>query len=113
MGMHNERIVLGEDDEALRGMLAVAIQGKFHIVIATVGSFEELSGMIKKINYPTLGIFDNRMPAKGDGEKSAQLLQRMFPGVKIISFASERQTWGDDNIEKPNVQLLLSAIEKI
>jgi len=50
---------------------------------------------------------------KDEGQYAAQILRKRIPGIKIISYSTEKKTWGDINLVPPLLDELPRIIEEL
>jgi DNA-binding NarL/FixJ family response regulator len=96
-----ERILLADDLPVTRQGIKLTFEvfgeEAGHEIVGEAGSVEGVARLLEDGLRPTLALIDANMPGKGDGERAAVLLRQKSPETKIVSFSTDRQTWGDVN----------------
>ncbi|OGM29770.1 hypothetical protein A2630_01345 [Candidatus Woesebacteria bacterium RIFCSPHIGHO2_01_FULL_44_10] len=112
---NRERILWADDMIFLHeGALFEFVEEDGHEIVGKAKSVEEVDQLLDEGINPTVAIVDANMPSKGDGEKAAAIIRERSPETKIVSFSSQRQTWGDENWTKDmGLNQILEGIKKL
>ena len=96
-----KRILLADDlfvtRHAIKETIETFGEKSGHEVVGEAASIEEVSKFLVSGVKLTVAILDANRPNKGDGERAAALIRQYSPQTKIVSFSTDRQTWGDEN----------------
>lgn len=85
------RILLAEDEDSLRSMLALALTNSGHEVVESGNGAEALTRLVREGGRFDLLLSDIHMPAM-DGLELAQIASRNFPALTILLMS------GHDNL---------------
>lgn len=115
--MKNERILIADDDKVVRDGLKSLIEmfGKKdgHKVVGVAESVEGVKGLLEKGLKPSVALVDNFY---GDGEKAAEIIRKLSPETKIVSFSNDDNlTWGDENWPKStgDIKVLVARLTSL
>lgn len=103
--MKNERLLIADDKYITLITLSRGIEyfGKEdgHIVVGKASSVDEVRSLIEGGLRPTVAIVDHRFPYIGAGEEASEIIRKLSPETKIVSFSSDSELkWGDENWNK-------------
>lgn len=117
--MKKERILIADDDadsrETLESLIEVFGKKDGHKIVGSAGSVEEVEKLMEKSLRPTVALVDNRFPLKGDGEKAAEIIRKLSPETKIVSFSTDSNlSWGDENWPKAvDIKILIARLTNL
>jgi DNA-binding NarL/FixJ family response regulator len=98
----NERILLADDMlivlETAFEMIQLFGEKDGHVIVGKAQSVEEVKKLLEEGLRPTVALVDNSFPLKGDGQRAAEIIRKISPETKVISFSMDTGlTWGDEN----------------
>ena len=97
--MKNEKLTLINDNISVLDVLEDVLQGD-HVIVARISTLVDFNKKLKDgfLEATTVAIVDDAMPREGQGENVARKLRETYPGIKIVSYSSRPQDWGDINL---------------
>lgn len=93
------RLLVAEDDSSVLESIIHELTLGGHIIVAKAKNVEEIQKLVDSGLDVTVAVVDGSMPKEGDGMRAAKII-RQIPGVIIVSFSSDIQTFGDKNLLK-------------
>jgi len=105
--MYHEQLLLINDNPAVLDALEHVLSDNNEIV-AKIGNVLDFKKRFEdgSLAVATVAIVDDKMPRAGVGKGIAEALRRKYPSMKIVSYSSTLQDWGDVNlVNSPNTSI--------
>ncbi len=110
MSPENANVFLVEDDKSFRGYARRFIEGAGHKIVVEVDTFQgalEAISSVKALGV-NVAVVDGNLTEEDfsgdDGSRIAAVLREEIPGIKIISFSGNKQSYGDIHVSKCNIE---------
>ncbi len=106
MTPENANVYLVEDNESLRESTKALLELDGHNVVAEAATLDEaLEGISKARDAGVqVAVVDGNLSQNdlsgNDGNTVADALRKAIPGIKIISYSSDEQDYGDVHVSK-------------
>ena len=116
MAPEHATVYISEDDKLFREMAVEIIEAAEHKVVVVASTVREALDGIEKAKQEgvNVAVVDGNLTKEAysgyDGELVSRELRKQIPGIKIVSFSGNKQTYGDSHVEKGNVMELGKAI---
>jgi hypothetical protein len=98
-----EHQIFWADDhiDILLPSMRMFVEQQGHQIVGTAKSVAEVREFVTTDTEVSLGIFDGKMPNRGDGERAAGIFREHRPDAKVASYSNDpHNTWGDYNWNK-------------
>lgn len=106
-------LLIVEDDSAVQALLQdlLGLKGEGYKVSVASCLKEALRELSQKdFQLVTL---DGEFPG-GGGSRLAEILRTQYPTTKVLSIAGEKQSYGDENLQKPlDISTILKVVENL
>lgn len=116
MSPENAKVFLAEEYPQMRKMAREIIEDAGHQVVAEIAGIDDLPLAFERAKEKgvTVAVVDENLfeddtddTSESDGRLIAELLRRVIPGIKIISFSEQNQDFGDIHVDKNDTDQVL------
>jgi len=119
MSPENAIVFIAEDDRIFREISIEIIEASSHHVAVVASTLQEaLSGIEeakrKGVNVAVVdGNLTKRDVSGNDGRLISEEIRKQIPNIKIISFSSSEQIYGDVHVDKDDIRKLGKTIQDL